>query len=304
MDIQRVCNEISQYQQGSKKFARLKNRYNLPPEQYYLLYNLVKAFVEYNNYVKFPHQYFVSQTSPSQDKVKDCLCNVENYRKVGEGWWAEAFVIEDPDYEPTRTCNPSKRPSKKSSKSSRRNDYKYLVKVEHLTRHNVTAFGNLKELTTILTQRYETLEIAKKAGSIGVGPKVFDGYECVQGKQVYFITVMEYLDGETYVQFYKKHKDNKELIQQIVKEIHAKTEKLNNNRILHKDVHGDNIIVVQKGDKYVPVLIDFGNAVYAVDKNLPTIEDPKDINHGIDKDIDLINKLVFKFLDDNIIKIK
>jgi tRNA A-37 threonylcarbamoyl transferase component Bud32 len=89
-----------------------------------------------------------------------------------------------------------------------------------------------------------------------------------------------------------------------VKEIHVKVDKLNKHYILHKDPHGDNIIVVKKGDKYIPMLIDFGNAVYAKDKDLPTVDDPHDINHGIDKKQDLANKLVFKLLDDNMLKIK
>jgi tRNA A-37 threonylcarbamoyl transferase component Bud32 len=295
MDIRRLCDKISQYQTGQKKMTRLNKRYDLPPEQYFLLHNIIKACVEYNNYVSFPHKFFVSNRPPTDDVVRNCLCNAEHMTKVGEGWWAEAFVIEDPAYVPTSAC--AKKPA---VSQSGREPFKYLVKVEHLTRHNVTPFGNLKELTKAIEKRYRTLEIAKKAGSIGVGPQVFNGYECIQGKQVYFVTVMKYVQGKTYAEFFKQHKGDRSLIDSVVKQIRSKIEKLNDHRILHKDVHADNIIVVRKGDKYVPVLIDFGNAEYAVDVNLPTIDDPKDLKQQVDDET--TDKLVFKLLDDNVIK--
>jgi serine/threonine protein kinase len=226
---------------------------------------------------------------------------VENYTKVGEGWWAEAYVIDDPDYKPSSTCKKTK--SRVSTSQSTNNSFKYLVKVEHLTRGDVVPFANLQELTKIIKKRYDTLEIAKKAGRLGVGPKVFDGYECKVSKNVYFITVMEYVEGETYVNFFKSHKGNKELLEQLVKDIHTKVRKLNDNNILHKDVHGENIIIVKKGEKYASVIIDYGNAVYSEDKNLPTLDDPKDPNKSIDVNASLVDKLIFKLLDDKVISL-
>jgi tRNA A-37 threonylcarbamoyl transferase component Bud32 len=303
MNILKICNEVLQYQDGAKKMGRLKNRYDLPVEQYYLLHNVVKACMDYNNYVQFPHKYFAANTVPSTDKVKNCLCNVETYRKVGEGWWAEAYVIDDDKYKPSFSCN-SKKKSSSSSSSSSSSLFKYLVKVEHLTRHNVVPWANMEQLTKTIARRYDTLEIAKKAGSLGIGPKVVHGYECVQGKHVYFITVMEFLEGETYVEFHRNHKNEKELLSTIASEIQSKVEKLNKNNILHKDLHGENIIVVQKGNKYTPMLIDFGNAEYARDKNIPTAEDPKDLSNGVDKNKELLDKLIFKLLDEKVLQLR
>ena len=302
MNIQRLCEEVKQYQQGTKKMRGLKSRFNLQPEQYFLLHNVVKACVDYNNFVAFPHKYFVSNTAPSTDKVKSCLCNVESYTKVGEGWYAEAYVIDDPHFKPSsnQACKSTK---SRASNTNAKSSFKYLVKVEHLTRGDIVPFGNLRELTKVVKQRYATHEIAKKAAQLGVGPKVFDGYECKSGKNIYFITVMEYLDGETYIKFFQKHKDNKEVIDQLVNDIQVKVQKLNSNYILHKDVHGENIIVIKKGDKYTPVIIDYGNAVYARDTNLPTTEDPKDPTKTVDTNAALIDKLVFKLLDDKVLAI-
>jgi serine/threonine protein kinase len=242
----------------------------------------------------------VSNSAPSTDKVKSCLCNVESYTKVGEGWYAEAYVIDDVNFKPSTTCKKLKSRTS-SSQSASKASFKYLVKVEHLTRGNIVPFANLHELTKTISNRYETLELAKKAGKLGVGPKVFDGYECKVGKNVYFITVMEYLEGETYLNFFKSHKNNKEILEQIVQDISSKVKKLNDNNILHKDVHGENIIVMKKGDKHISFIIDYGNAVYAQDKNLPTVDDPKDPNNVMDSNAALIDKLIFKLLDDKVI---
>jgi hypothetical protein len=295
MNIQRLCEEVMLYQEGTKKMRGLKSRFNLEPEQYSLLHNIVKACVDYNNYITYPHKYFVSNTNPSTDKVKDCLCNVKSYTKVGEGWYAEAYVIDDPEF------NPSCKSTTKSRMSSSNTSFKYLVKVEHLTRGDVVPFANLKELTKIISQRYETLEIAKTAGKLGVGPRVFNGYECKVGKQVYFITIMDYVQGETYVKFHNNHKDNKDILTNIVNDIEAKINKLNKNNIMHKDVHGENIIITKKGDKHIPMIIDYGNAIYAKDTNLPSVNDPKDPNKTLDQNAALVDKLIFKLLDDKVI---
>jgi hypothetical protein len=302
MNIQRLCEDVIQYQQGTKKMRGLKSRFTLPPEQYFLLHNVVKACVDYNNYVTLPHKYFVSNSTPSTDKVQSCLCDVENYTKVGEGWYGEAYVIDDPNFTPSTTCKKTK--SRSSPSKSTNTSFKYLVKVEHLTRGDVVPYANLRELTKTINNHYETLEMAKKAGRLGVGPKVFDGYECNIGKNVHFITIMEYLEGETYLKFFQSHKDNKEMLAQIVKEINSKVKKLNDNNILHNDVHGENIIVVKKGDKHIPFIIDYGNAVYAQDKKLPTVEDPRDPKKT-SRDVDgaLIGALVFRLLDDKVISL-
>jgi serine/threonine protein kinase len=304
MNIEQLCKEVLQYQQGTKKMRGLKSRFNLQPEQYFLLHNIVKACVDYNNYITFPHKYFISNETPTSDKIKSCLCNVENYTKVGEGWYAEAYMIDEPYFTPlsTKSCNLNNLPNTKSSKSSKSS--KYLIKIEHLTRGDIVPFANLQELTKIIKKRYDTLEIAKKAGEFGIGPKIFDGYECKINKQVHFITIMEYVDGETYLKFYQTHKDNKDIINQVIKDIQSKITKLNTNYILHKDVHGENIIVTKKGNKYVPIIIDYGNAMYAQDNNLPTIDDPKDPNKSIDTHFALIDKLVFKLLDDKILALE
>jgi serine/threonine protein kinase len=282
-------------------------------EKYFLLHNIVKAFIDYNNYAEFPHKYFVSDKKiTGNDVLEHCLCDVSSYRKIGEGWYGEAFVIDDETYKPSSKCqknskktftpNMSKTPNAKMSKSYDNATFKYLVKLELVNRSDIVRYGDLNEITTSLKKKYETFEIAKKAGKLGIGPKVFDAYECVKDKMVYFVTIMEYLQGKTYLHFYNENKENKDVLDSLVKDIETKVKLLNSHYILHKDVHGENIIVMENNGKYHIKLIDFGNAVYAVDKDLPTPNNPRDpAKPKTTSDNSIIDKLIFKLLDDKII---
>jgi hypothetical protein len=59
---------------------------------------------------------------------------------------------------------------------------------------------------------------------------------------------------------------------------------------------------MENNGKYHIKLIDFGNAVYAVDKDLPTPNNPRDpAKPKTTSDNSIIDKLIFKLLDDKII---
>jgi tRNA A-37 threonylcarbamoyl transferase component Bud32 len=111
------------------------------------------------------------------------------------------------------------------------------------------------------------VEISKIAGELGVGPKIYDTYVCVNdaNSTCYGIIYMEYVKGVTLTDFLYKYysKGNVATIRRLLEE---KINKLHNAGILHSDLHSDNVMVIMQGSEVKDVvIIDFGFSQYIKD---------------------------------------
>ncbi len=111
------------------------------------------------------------------------------------------------------------------------------------------------------------VEISKVAGEIGVGPKIYDAYVCVNdaNSSCYGIIYMEYVKGITLNDFLYKYysKGNIATIRRLLEE---KINKLHNAGILHSDLHHDNVMIIMDGGEVKDVkIIDFGFSQYIKD---------------------------------------
>ncbi len=110
------------------------------------------------------------------------------------------------------------------------------------------------------------IEISKVAGNIGVGPKIYDAYVCVndEDSSCYGIIYMEYLHGTTLSKYLDHHSYNKE---ELKKKLDEKIIQLHSNGILHSDLHSDNVFVIlDQNEQFVDIkIIDYGFSQYIKD---------------------------------------
>ena len=111
----------------------------------------------------------------------------------------------------------------------------------------------LKEVCDRLRQVKNEVENLRYAGSIGISPKVHDDFICIDHLQskIYSYILMDYIDGEMLEKWLEKNtltqKDKNKLI--------GLLEKLHKKKILHQDLHSNNIMVSENRRFY---LIDYG----------------------------------------------
>ncbi len=131
-----------------------------------------------------------------------------------------------------------------------------FINVTH-TLNNLKYVDFLKEIT-----------MSTIAGSIGVAPKIYDTYVCVndEDSSCYGIIYMEYIQGMTLTNYlYKIH--SKETKNKLRKLLEEKIIKLHNAGIMHNDLHSDNVMVIvdDNGQLKDIKMIDFGFAQYIKD---------------------------------------
>ena len=104
-------------------------------------------------------------------------------------------------------------------------------------------------------------EISRKAGELGVGPKVYDTYSCCsKNGECYYVLYMELLKGMTIWDWLKVPKIDVQK-KKVKAMIAKKLDILHNNGIVHRDVHAGNIFVIGNHKKVTDVLIiDYGLA--------------------------------------------
>ena len=102
------------------------------------------------------------------------------------------------------------------------------------------------------------VNISKKMGELGIGPKIYDSYYCnYNGDNKVFI-VQEYINGGTLKSWLN---DGNKLTPQLIKNIHEKINKMHTNGYYHGDIHSENILLkLNKSNKKEPeiFIIDFG----------------------------------------------
>jgi hypothetical protein len=132
---------------------------------------------------------------------------------------------------------------------------------------NVTnTLNNLKYVNFL-----KEMEISKIAGNIGVGPKIYDSYICVNDldSTCYGIIYMEYLHGITLSKYLDSSSRTNEDKIEVRKLLDEKIMKLHQYQILHSDLHSDNVFIIldnHNNQKIKDVkIIDYGFSQYIQD---------------------------------------
>ncbi len=138
-------------------------------------------------------------------------------------------------------------------------DEKRCIKFINIT----NTISNLKYVDFL-----KELKMSQIAGSINVGPKIYDSYVCINDADstCYGIIYMEFIQGTTLSQYlYKYHSKDKKI--KLRKMLEEKIVKLHNAGIMHNDLHSDNIMVILDNNEELKdvKIIDFGFAQYIKD---------------------------------------
>lgn len=142
-------------------------------------------------------------------------------------------------------------------------------KVFKIDENRCVKFINLSEVLNNLgyIDFRNEVAISKAAANLGVGPKIYDTYVCVNdaNSTCYGIVYMEYVKGVTLSDFLYKYysKGNVGKVRHLLED---KINKLHNAGILHSDLHSDNVMVIMEGSEVKDVMIiDFGFSQYIKD---------------------------------------
>ncbi len=109
------------------------------------------------------------------------------------------------------------------------------------------------------------LQLSKKAGDLGIGPKIYNHYICkVSKNEFYLIIYMEHINGPTLKKWLENFNDTDLFLlqkKQIFKKIKQKLDLMHKNHIYHKDLHSGNILVTEKNGILDVIIIDYNRAL-------------------------------------------
>lgn len=109
-------------------------------------------------------------------------------------------------------------------------------------------------------------EIARKAGELGIGPKIHASFVCNRGGKPYFVTVMEFLEGSDVMTWKKSiEKVDGKIVTKVRKLFEKRLDQLTQLGIRHNDLYNlANIMVIHPRGEPTKVkdvkVIDFGIA--------------------------------------------
>jgi serine/threonine protein kinase len=106
----------------------------------------------------------------------------------------------------------------------------------------------------------EEVALSRKAGLLGVGPKIYDNFICkVKDDEYYSVIYMELIKGVPLETWLNGNPSTKE-IKIVIDKIRLKKNLLHRNNIFHNDLHDENIMVITDGTLDIRI-IDFGMAL-------------------------------------------
>jgi len=111
----------------------------------------------------------------------------------------------------------------------------------------------------------EVVEIAKKAGELGIGPKFYDCFVTIKDGAVKIIKSFEIINGKSWENTeWKSAEEKASAVDKLNDAIH----KMNEAGIIHHDLHSGNVMVDTKGKIYI---IDYDMAKFAENEEGNTI---------------------------------
>ena len=131
-----------------------------------------------------------------------------------------------------------------------KNNKEYAIKVQTLNElvndNSITTFKKLNK----------EIEISKKMGELGIGPKIFDVYYCNDSDLFKLYIIMQNMNEGTLADW-KSNPDNK-FTSQLKKELQKKLDIMHKNGYYHRDIHDNNVLINNNKGKIEIFLGDFG----------------------------------------------
>lgn len=195
----------------------------------YFLYDLINRRILIHEL-----NHLVYKHIQNENELTKCLKNPDDAKKlkyIGSGEYGSIYKLDD------KTC----------------------IKFINITH----TLNNLKYVDFLKEVNMSTI-----AGSIGVAPKIYDTYVCINDEDstCYGIIYMEFIQGITLTNYLDKihTQNNKNKLRKLLEE---KIIKLHNAGIMHNDLHSDNVMVIlDSNDQLKDIkMIDFGFSQYIKD---------------------------------------
>ena len=126
------------------------------------------------------------------------------------------------------------------------------LKIQEINNTN-TSKNTFKEVCDSLRQIKNEVENLKYAGNIGISPKVYDDFICIDHlhSKIYSYILMDYIEGDMLGTWL----ENNSLTAKDKENLKSMLEKLHKKKILHQDLHSNNIMVSKNKKFYI---IDYG----------------------------------------------
>lgn len=162
---------------------------------------------------------------------------------------------------------------------------------------------SIDEYITRKNNEYKLLNIV---GINNIGPKIYNNHYIIVNNKLYNILIMEYIDGKTLFDYLETETYTENKINKIKKLINKKINKLHKLNIIHRDLHLNNIMIVEKNNKINIFIIDLGLSRKTNNK----ISELKKNNYNILNYVNIFNKthinedelIIYKLYKNNKIK--
>jgi len=221
----KLYNKYSKYNKKQLDDLQDKNS-NLPADPNYDTYKTIISFCinnskkNFNNQIKTAFKNIVEYI-PSNSSSKDvCFKQYKDAKEIGRGFFGNVYLAS-------------------------KGKHKYAVKVQDI---KVDFKGEIKDFKN-------EIEVSKKMGEIGVGPKIYDAYYCKYKGNYKFFIVQEYMNGGDLKSWLLENK----LTLKLKNQLKMKLKKMHKHNYYHGDLHTGNIFV-KVGCRGCPELFlgDFG----------------------------------------------
>lgn len=119
-------------------------------------------------------------------------------------------------------------------------------------------FNLLKKSIDFVENEYS---ISKKCGDLGISPKTYEHFYCCNSYlfSLNSIIVMDYVEGVTLNNYFSDYQIDFNIYKKIKEKISSINKKLKKHKIIHNDLHSENILVFFKTEKDLELkIIDFG----------------------------------------------
>ncbi|NDB81585.1 MAG: hypothetical protein EB127_02365 [Alphaproteobacteria bacterium] len=189
------------------------------------------------------------------DEFQKCMDKLQKYAKLsGEGAFGKVYSV------PNDVC----------FKNVPRSVKRLGVKIENIGGGD--GFRGIFGGNVTPERLRDVTKIAKIAGTLGIGPKMYDAFVSVdQHNTVQVVKVFEFVDGKTWQDTIWKNQKAREDAQHKLEDL---IHKMNGAGILHHDLHTKNVMIGKNGKLYI---IDFDLAKFSKNEESGAIgrfEDP------------------------------
>ena len=204
-----------------KKEKQLTNKIDtLDFFNYNTVYDLIDFIIKKSNLYK---EFILKKEKntiyiPTNSKKKDaCLKEYKKMKELGSGAFGNVILA-----------------SKKK--------YKYAIKIQNTNDPEIDY--NME------------VEIAKKMGELGIGPKIYESYYCKDKEKYILFIVQDYINGGTLGEWIE---NGKKFTPALKKQLIDKVDKMHKYGFFHNDLHDRNIFIQTYKNKKPEIFIgDFG----------------------------------------------